>query len=51
MPMAVANFVGLAEGTVANDAFASGTPYYVGSVFHSGCAPPCHPGGGVEVDH
>ncbi len=33
-PLAVANFVGLAEGTIANEAFEEGTPYYDGSVFH-----------------
>jgi len=33
-PLAVANFVSLAEGTIANDAFDAGTPYYDGSVFH-----------------
>jgi peptidylprolyl isomerase len=32
--LAVANFVGLAEGTLANEAFEEGTPYYDGSVFH-----------------
>jgi peptidylprolyl isomerase len=31
--LAVANFVGLAEGTIANEAFEEGTPYYDGSVF------------------
>ncbi len=29
-PMTVANFVGLAEGTIENDAFPLGTPYFVG---------------------
>lgn len=33
-PLAVTNFVGLAEGTIANEAFEQGTPYYDGSVFH-----------------
>jgi len=32
-PLAVANFVGLAEGTIANEAFEDGAPYYDGSVF------------------
>jgi peptidylprolyl isomerase len=33
-PLAVASFVGLAEGTIANDAYPEGSPYYDGSVFH-----------------
>ncbi len=33
-PMTTANFVGLAEGTIQNQAFPTGTPYYDGTVFH-----------------
>jgi len=33
-PMTVANFVGLAEGTIENNAFDPGRPYYDGSVYH-----------------
>jgi len=34
VPMTVANFVGLAEGTIRNQAFPPGTPYYHGSAFN-----------------
>src|ERR1700733_3224250 len=33
-PIAVANFVGLAEGTIANSAFDPGRPFFDGSVYH-----------------
>ncbi len=33
-PLAVSSFVGLAEGTIDNEAFEPGEPYYDGSVFH-----------------
>lgn len=33
-PLAVANFVGLAEGTIENDAFDLGRPFYDGTVIH-----------------
>lgn len=33
-PLTVANFVGLAEGTKANEAKPLGTPYYDGIIFH-----------------
>src|SRR5689334_10339862 len=33
-PMSVANFVGLAEGTIENKALPLGTPFFDGTVFH-----------------
>lgn len=34
IPMTVANFVGLAEGTIKNDALPEGKPYFNGSLWH-----------------
>ncbi len=34
VPLTVANFVGLAEGKIKNDAKPLGTPYYNGIIFH-----------------
>jgi cyclophilin family peptidyl-prolyl cis-trans isomerase len=33
-PVTTANFVGLAEGRIVNDALPSGEPYFTGTVFH-----------------
>jgi peptidylprolyl isomerase len=33
-PLATANYVGLAEGTIANEAFDTGRPFFDGSTFH-----------------
>ncbi len=33
-PMTVANFIGLAEGTVSNASYPTGTPFYSGSIWH-----------------
>ncbi len=34
VPMTVANFVGLAEGTIKNEALPEGKPYFNGSIWH-----------------
>jgi peptidylprolyl isomerase len=33
-PMTVANFIGLAEGSIKNTSYPSGTPFYNGSIWH-----------------
>ncbi|MGD0756059.1 MAG: peptidylprolyl isomerase [Bacteroidales bacterium] len=33
-PMTVANFIGLAEGTITNATYPSGVPFYKGSIWH-----------------
>ena len=33
-PMTVANFVGLAEGTISNATYPLGTPFFKGSIWH-----------------
>jgi cyclophilin family peptidyl-prolyl cis-trans isomerase len=33
-PLTVANFVGLAEGTIANTAFDPGRPFFDGTTYH-----------------
>lgn len=33
-PMTVANFVGLAEGTIKNSTYPAGTPFFSGSIWH-----------------
>jgi carboxypeptidase Q len=33
-PMTVANFIGLAEGTISNASYPAGTPFYSGSIWH-----------------
>lgn len=33
-PMTVANFIGLAEGTITNSTYALGTPFFDGSIWH-----------------